>query len=326
MSDRSKEFTKLAPGTRLRDRYVIDGEIGKGGFATVYSARDEVIDRTVAIKVLQIASLGSDREDKERARKRFLREARVAARISHRSVVDIYDFGILDDKGSPFIIMEFLQGENLYNQIYGTGPLAPEWILPNYCDVLDALGEAHQENIVHKDLKPGNIFINLPGTRREVWKVVDFGIAHVNSASNARLTKTGFLSGTPQYLPPEYIQAQTVSPQMDVYQMALTLAEALTGVPAVSERKPFKAAMKHVEGDLDIPEKLWNSPIGIVLTKALAADPKQRFADGMEFADALAKVDPRGVPSFAEEEEDDDFHTRKTSKIDAGDVPKFHEH
>ncbi len=308
MSEESTNAVKLQRGERIRDRYVIDGELGKGGFATVYSARDELIDRIVAIKVLEIGELGSDDEDRVRARKRFLREARVAARISHPSVVDIYDFGIFEDGGAPFIIMEYLKGDNLYNQIYGTGPLAPAWLLPNYCDVLDALGEAHIENIVHKDLKPGNIFLNRPGTRREVWKVVDFGIAHVNSSTNARLTKTGFLSGTPQYLPPEYIQAQTVSPQMDVYQMGLTLVEALCGQPAVADRKPFKAAMKHVEGDLDVPDELWASPIGPVLEQALAPEAADRFPTGREFADALSKVDVRSVPSYAEDDEEEGGH------------------
>lgn len=308
MSEESNKKVELQKGDRLRDRYTIDGKIGKGGFATVYSARDEIIDRTVAIKVLEISELGSDDDDRQRARKRFLREARVAARISHPSVVDIYDFGLLDGHQAPFIIMEFLQGDNLYNQIYGTGPLAPPWLLPNYCDVLDALGDAHREDIVHKDLKPGNIFLNQPGTRREVWKLVDFGVAHVNSSTNARLTKTGFLSGTPQYLPPEYIQAQEVSPQMDVYQMGLTLVEALSGEPAVADRKPFKAAMKHVEGDLDIREELLESPLGPVLERALAADREQRFSTGREFADALAEVDPHSVPSFGEEEEEEGGH------------------
>ena len=316
MSEQSSRAAKLQRGKRIRDRYIIEGELGEGGFATVYSARDEIIDRIVAIKVLAIGDLSGDEEDQVRARKRFLREARVAARISHPSVVDIYDFGIFEDEGAPFIIMEYLQGDNLYNQIYGTGPLAPAWLLPNYCDVLDALGEAHRENIVHKDLKPGNIFLNRPGTRREVWKVVDFGIAHVNSSTNARLTKTGFLSGTPQYLPPEYIQAQTVSPQMDVYQMGLTLVEAICGEPAVPDRKPFKAAMKHVEGDLNIPDELLNAPIGRVLETALNPDPDKRYPTGLEFADALAKINIRSVPSYTDDDEEEAKKTARWAAIE----------
>ena len=299
MSQKTKKKTGLERGERIRNRYIVEGELGQGGFAHVYSARDEVIERTVAVKVLDVQGFGSDDEDQKRARKRFLREARVAARIAHPSVVDIYDFGLLESTDAPFIVMEFLDGDNLYNQIYGQGALAPSWLLPNYCDVLDALGEAHREDIIHKDLKPGNIFLNRPGTRREVWKLVDFGIAHINTTSDARLTKKGFLSGTPQYLPPEYIQAQEVSTQMDVYQMGLTLVEALTGSPAISERKPFKAAMKHIEGDLDVPQDLWDSPLGPVLERALAIERDDRFPTALEFADALAEVDPASVPSRA---------------------------
>lgn len=324
MSRQSNKKTALETGERIRNRYIVEGEIGQGGFARVYSARDEIIDRIVAVKVLDVQGFGSDDDDQQRARKRFLREARVAARIGHSSVVDIYDFGLLDSTGAPFIVMEFLDGDNLYNQIYGRGPLAPSWLLPNYCQVLDALGEAHREDIIHKDLKPGNIFLNRPGTRREVWKVVDFGIAHINSSTNARLTKKGFLSGTPQYLPPEYIQAQTVSTQMDVYQMGLTLVEALTGQPAVSERKPFKAAMKHIQGDLDVPQNLQQSPLGPVLARALATKQSDRYPTAMEFADALDEVDPASVPSASKEdkEEEQTGGTQKWAAVTKEDAPQ----
>ena len=208
MSQREKDEFQLDAGTRLKGRYVVEGEIGKGGFASVYLARDEIIDRSVALKVLSVDRLEGDKA--QRAMDRFLREARLAAKISHPSIVDIYDFGELDEVDAPFIVMECLDGDNLYDQIQEHGPLAPSWVLPNYCDILDALGEAHRQNVVHKDLKPGNIFLHRAGTRREIWKLVDFGVAHLDTPQNERITQTGFLSGTPQYLPPEYIQAQEV--------------------------------------------------------------------------------------------------------------------
>lgn len=304
----------IKPGTRLEDRYAVEGVIGEGGFATVYNARDELIDRPVAIKVLSMSRVDDD--DVERALQRFLREARLAARISHPSIVDIYDFGRLDSIGAPFIVMEFLDGDNLYNQIYGTGPLSPSWLVPNYCDILDALGEAHLENVVHKDLKPGNIYLHHPGTRREVWKLVDFGVAHIDTPSGARITQTGFLSGTPQYLPPEYIQKQEVSPQMDVYQMALTFIEALCGEPVVGDRKPFKAAMRHVEGNLEIPDELTRGTLGDVLGRALAPAPSDRFESALQFADALASVDIHSVPSFVEPDDDSSHETAKWAAIE----------
>ena len=318
MSQKNKKAFYAALEAKLPDRYTIEGEIGRGGFAIVYNARDQIIDRQIAIKILELDQYEDGSEELERALKRFLREARVAAKVSHPSVIDIYDFGLLDGEDVPYIVMEFLEGHNLYKQIMQDGPLPPTWLLPNYCDILDALGEVHVHNIVHKDLKPGNIFLNKPETRREVWKIVDFGIAHVDAPGGGgkRLTKTGFLSGTPQYLPPEYIQEQRVSPQMDVYQMALTLVEALCGEPVVAERKPFKAAMMHVEGNLDIDESLWNSPLGPVLQKALATDPAERFPTGLEFADALAGVDVHSVPSFAREKEPSRQRTAKWAAIE----------
>ena len=317
MSQKNKKAYYAELESKLPERYTIDGEIGKGGFATVFNARDQIIDRQIAIKVLELEQYDEGSEELERALKRFLREARVAARVSHPSVIDIYDFGLLEGEDVPYIVMEFLEGYNLYRQLQNEGPIPPSWLLPNYCDILDALGEVHVHNIVHKDLKPGNIFLNKPQTRREVWKIVDFGIAHVDSPEGgARLTKTGFLSGTPQYLPPEYIQEQKVSPQMDVYQMALTLVEALCGEPVVGERKPFKAAMMHVEGKLDIDESLWASPLGPVLEKALATDANDRYATGLEFADALAAVDVHAVPSFAREEERSRQRTAKWAAIE----------
>lgn len=297
MSDDTGEFD-IETGRRLQDRYRVDGEIGRGGFATVYKAHDVVIDRRVAIKVLSLQQL--DDEQKDRALKRFLREARLAAKISHAGIVDIYDFGELDDPDAPYIVMERLDGMNLYRRIHTEGPVVPAVLIPNYSQVLEALGQAHQQNIVHKDLKPGNIFLHLPGTVGEIWKLVDFGVAHMDGPTDERLTQTGFLSGTPQYLPPEYIQEQRVSPRMDVYQMGLTLVEALTGEAVVSERKPFKAAMQHVEGKLEIPETIINSPLGKVLQRALNPDPERRFETGLQFARALANVNPDDVPVFGE--------------------------
>lgn len=297
---------ELNAGDSIHNRYFVDGEIGRGGFAIVYSARDKVIERPVAVKVLKIGMEQEGESDEvRRARKRFLREARVAARISHPSIIDIYDFGILSQSGAPFIVMEYLEGHNLFDEIQRNGPVSPRRLLPKFCDLLDALGDVHQQQIVHKDLKPGNIFINKPGTRRELWKVVDFGIAHVDSPTSARLTQKGFLSGTPQYLPPEYIQKQVVTAQMDVYQMGLTLVEALCGQPAVPDRQPFAAAKRHVLGDLDIPPVVMNSPLGAVLEKALALKPEERYPTAHEFADALAEVDILAVPTFSKREQRD---------------------
>ena len=177
MSD-SHRFEK---GDRLHDRYEIEGKLGSGGFAVVYSAFDTVIKRKVAIKVLNARRLGGDEEQVERVLDRFLREAQVAARIRHGSIVEIHDFGVLGETEHPYIIMELLRGADLGEELLENGPMEPPRLFPLFVDVLDALGEAHVEGVVHKDLKPANLYLSERGTRRETMKIVDFGIAHVNA-------------------------------------------------------------------------------------------------------------------------------------------------
>ena len=157
--------------------------------------------------------------------------------------------------------------------------------------VLDALAEGHRLGIVHKDLKPENLYLVDPGGSRELMKILDFGVARVNSSEVAKLTTAGQLLGTPRYLAPEYIKSQTVSPAIDVYQMALIISEALTGIPAVTG-DPFHAMMLHCSGKLQISSFLLEGPVGDVFRKAISIDPAQRYADCGEFARALDSVEP----------------------------------
>ena len=289
---------RLEPGFRVRDRYIIRRVLGEGGFAVVYAAFDETIERDVALKVLNIQHLAGTDEQTDQVLDRFLREARVAARIRHPSIIEIHDFGIFEAQEQPYIIMEFLHGHDLEEEIYQAGPLCAHRLIPLFCGALDALGEAHQEGIIHKDLKPANLFLSEPGTRKELLKVVDFGIAHVEAPNKERMTKTGFMSGTPQYLPPEYIENQSVTREMDIYQMGLILVEALAGEAVVQESSHYQAAFKHLHRDLIIAPELLQGQIGEVINKALAFEPEQRFSSAEEFSDALASVDPDSIPKI----------------------------
>ena len=287
-----RDFTT---GFVLYDRYEIQKALGAGGFAVVYSAFDRTIERQVAIKVLNIYSMVGSQKETDEVLQRFLREARVAAKIRHPSSIEIYDFGLLEGGQRPYIIMEFLKGWDLDQELQENGPLSSELLFPLFCGALDALAEAHEKGVIHKDLKPANLFRSRPHTEHETLKVVDFGIAHVNAPGKERLTQTGVMSGTPEYLPPEYIEDQLVTEMMDIYQMGLTLVEALSGVPVVQAASPYQAAFKHVEGDLNIPPEFQEGAFGELLERALAIDPEDRFSTAHEFSQALAAIDPSTV-------------------------------
>lgn len=292
----SSLLSYLDSGFVINGRYRIERRIGAGGFAVVFEGFDLQIDRRVAIKVLHIGVSGEDEEVHKTLIERFNREAKLAARVEHPNVVSIYDFGTIDGHKQPFIVMELLKGYDLEHQIYRKGVMKPEYLLPLYIDCLTALGVAHSFNIVHKDLKPSNLFLKNPGERLEALCIVDFGIAYISEAARERLTQDGQLLGTPSYLTPEYITNRTVSPALDVYQMALIFIEALLGEPIVEHPEHLAAMLKHVRGDLQVPRSLLESPIGAVLRRALAYDANDRYADALEFADALSKIDASTVP------------------------------
>lgn len=289
-------LAEIKKGSVIAGRYLIEGELGAGGFATVFSAFDREIERKVAIKVLNLAAMaGSQNDDVQPFLERFRREARLAARIRHGNVVEIYDFGVLGTQSNPYMVMEMLDGHDLHDELKRNGGMAPTRALTLFQGALEALGEAHQLGIVHKDLKPANLFINRPGSRAELLKVVDFGIAHIGESNESRMTQTGAMFGTPQYLPPEYIQTQVVTPSMDVYQMGLILVELLTGRSVVDEDNPWQCAVKHVTREFDIPVELLDGTLGPILRRALEYEPAERYKDAGQFSDALREVDPASI-------------------------------
>lgn len=289
------ETPELEPGYLLRDRYEIREPLGQGGFAIVYETWDQTIERRIALKVLNIEELSRGSEPVELIRKRFLREAKLSAKIRHPSVIEIYDFGVLEETDQPYMMMEFLEGKDLDQEIKNLGTIPAQRLLPLFVEALDGLGEAHEQGVVHKDLKPANLFLTRPGTDRERLKVVDFGIAHVHEDVDERLTKTGAFTGTPFYLPQEYLQDQEVRPQMDVYQMGLILIEALSGQRVIVADTAYQAAIKHIQRDFVIDAPLLEGVLGDVIERAIAYDPDDRFGDGGEFARALDEIDPEDV-------------------------------
>ena len=286
-SDTSAEFSVsaglLAIGAVVQQRYKIIDVIGEGGFATVYRARDIKEDRDIALKVMD-PKKGIDTTYTER----FFREAKIASKIHHKNVVSIYDFDRIEETGQPYIAMELLKGHALNDEITENGPLTPKRAFTLFRPVLDALATGHHLGIIHKDLKPENLYLVSPGTPQESLKILDFGVARIQSEAT-RLTSDGLIFGTPRYLAPEYIRSQMVSPAVDVYQMALIFSEVLTGIPAVSG-EPYQVMMLHCAGQIEIANYLLEGAVGSVFRKALSIHPEDRYPDCEAFGKAFDSI------------------------------------
>ncbi|MBH24205.1 MAG: hypothetical protein CMH57_07075 [Myxococcales bacterium] len=300
-SDRQHTMNAIQVGSIIEGRYKVTGFIGEGGFASVFQGVDIEIEREVAIKAFNPLVTVRDPIQREMLLERFRMEARTAAKIHHPNVVIIHDIGVTDSLLQPYIVMELLHGHDLEKESKRYGPMSPKRALPLVCECLEALGEGHQLGIVHKDLKPSNLFLTDPHTHRESLRIVDFGIAHLGKKkkSSTRLTGTGQLLGTPQYYAPEYVRKQVVTPALDVYQMGLILVEMLTGYKVVSSEDPYVCLTRHCEGDLDIPSELHDSELGPVLRRALMLDHRKRYPNAHAFCDELTWINPKKLPSFA---------------------------
>jgi len=204
-------------GRVLDGRYRVGARVAKGGMATVYQALDMRLDRTVAVKVMH-DGLGDDAQ----FARRFVAEARAAARLSHPNVVAVFDQG--DDDGTLFLAMEYVPGRTLRDVIREQAPLSPARALDLLAPILSALSAAHDASIVHRDIKPENVLISDKGT----VKVADFGLARAVSATGNTATQ-GLLMGTVSYLAPELVTDGSADARSDVYSAGILLYEMLTG-------------------------------------------------------------------------------------------------
>ena len=248
--------------------------------ARVYRARDELLGREVALKVLS-ERLSSDRSFVER----FRREAQNAAGLNHPNIVALYDYG--DEDNRYFIVMELIEGRSLSEVLDEDGALMPERAAEIARDTANGLGRAHEAGIVHRDIKPHNIMI----TNNGQTKVTDFGIARaLGGDAEATMTQTGMVIGTAAYLSPEQAQGNPVDARSDVYSLGCVLHEALTGDTPFSGDTPLSIAYKHVrenperasEVNSDVPEAL-----DAIVMKAMSKNPDNRYADANEMAEDL---------------------------------------
>jgi serine/threonine-protein kinase len=220
---------EAAPADVIAGRYELTRELARGGMGAVWFARDRGLERDVALKLIL-----AEGADSTSAVERFTREARLLASLSSRHVVHVFDFGV--DGRSPFLVMELLHGEDLGARLKRQGRLTPEETAHLSGQIARALAGAHERGLVHRDLKPGNVFLaQIDG--EEVVKVLDFGIAKSLdfAVDGGELTKTGALVGTPQYMSPEQIRAaKRVDHRSDLWSLAVVLYRCLTGQLAFS--------------------------------------------------------------------------------------------
>ncbi|HET7629335.1 MAG TPA: Stk1 family PASTA domain-containing Ser/Thr kinase [Bacillales bacterium] len=255
-------------GKRVGDRYELISVIGGGGMALVYKARDLILDRYVAVKVLR-----SEFSDDEDFIRRFRREARSVATLSHANVVNIFDIGD-DSENVYYIVMEYVEGETLKDLIKREAPLSVGQALWIMDQVTSAIEHAHEHDIVHRDIKPHNILLDLRGN----VKVTDFGIAL--AASSATITHTNSVLGSAHYFSPEQARGAYADTKSDIYSLGIVLFEMLTGELPFSGTSPVSVALKHLQEDIPDPREINPAipqSVENIVLKALAKDPAHRY-------------------------------------------------
>jgi len=272
-------------GETLEGRFRILRLLGEGGMGAVYEARHVRLDGRVAVKVLD-PRLAED----ERQRKRFLREARAAVRIDHENVVQITDFG---EDPITFFVMEFLQGTDLARVLRTEGKLRLRRTFPIVRQLIGALAASHQIGIVHRDVKPANVFILRRKDGSDFVKVLDFGIAKVPESETRGLTRTDEVIGTALYMSPEQARAQPIDARSDIYSLGALLFEMVTGTTPFKGTNGFALLEQHVAATPPIPSSIEPSvppAVDAMILKALAKDPNDRFQSMEDFDRAVEAV------------------------------------
>jgi len=270
----------------LGERYEIGGVLGRGGMAEVHRGRDLRLGREVAVKVLR-----QDLARDPSFQVRFRREAQAAASLNHPAIVAVYDTG--EDRtgtgATPYIVMEYVEGETLRDVLRREGHLDPERAMSLAADICGALDFSHRNGIVHRDVKPGNVMITPQGS----VKVMDFGIARAVSDSAATMTSTAAVIGTAQYLSPEQARGEGVDARSDVYSLGCLLYELVTGAPPFTGDSPVAVAYQHVREDPRLPSSINRAvppELDAILLKAMSKNPANRYQSAAEMRNDLLRA------------------------------------
>ena len=279
----------LSKGQKINDRYEIIKSIGEGGMANVYLAKDTILDRQVAVKVLR-GDLSSD----EKFIRRFQREALSVSNLSHPNIVEVYDVG--EEDGQYYIVMEYIEGKTLKQLLYKRGALTLPEVIDIMTQLTDGLSHAHEAYIIHRDIKPQNIMIEDNGT----IKITDFGIAMAVNAT--QFTQTNSVMGTVHYLPPEQANGKSATVKSDIYSLGILMYELLTGSVPFKGDNAVEIALKHMKEKLPsirkqnplIPQSVEN-----IVIKACAKNPRNRYNTVKEMHDdivsAMAKENEKKI-------------------------------
>lgn len=309
----------IVKGQKVNSRYEIIKTIGEGGMANVYLAKDIILDRNVAIKVLR-GDLATD----EKFVRRFQREALSASSLTHPNIVEIYDVG--EDDGDYYIVMEYVEGKNLKQLLKKRGKLTTAEVVDIMLQITSAMGVAHEALIIHRDLKPQNILIKDDG---EV-KITDFGIAMALNAT--QLTQTNSAMGSVHYFPPEQANGKGSSLKSDVYSLGIMLYELLSGVLPFRGDNAVEIALKHLKEPIpsirtelpELPQSIEN-----IIIKATAKNPKNRYSNASEMHDDLStalnreRINEPLIELKYEEGVDEDTIVVKKDSIDEGIVSQI---
>ena len=275
-------------GKIIGNRYEILEEVGLGGMATVYKAKDHVLNRLVAVKVLK-DEFTTDTE----FIKRFNTEAQAAASLSHPNIVSIYDVGHEDENNLYYIVMELVQGKTLKEIINSEGVLSWKWAVNIAMQIASALELAHKNGIVHRDIKPHNIIITEDG----IAKVTDFGIA--KAVSNSTITAFGTTIGSVHYFSPEQAKGGFTDAKSDLYSLGVVMYEMLTGKVPFDADTPVSVALKHMQEEPKEPIELnpeIPTAVNQIVIKAMQKEPSARYQNATEMLHDLSKAlkDPDG--------------------------------
>jgi serine/threonine-protein kinase len=276
-------------GNTLDGRYRIVGTLGRGGMGSVFEALDLSTGISVAVKVMR------SRDNYLQQRGRFLREARIEGALSHPNIIDVLRFGETQD-GRLYIVTELLRGETLGRALLRRETLPSEDAVYIGIQVLRALEVAHAADVVHRDLKPDNIYLTHEGG----VKVLDFGMVKLLNREDSigPLTRTGTIGGTPQYIAPEMAQGHSVDGRTDLYALGVLLFEMLAGHPPFDGKTPVDVLLKHIKlpvPDLDAPRTDVPEALVGVIQRALTKAPKERLQSAQEFRTLLEEI-AAGLP------------------------------